>query len=273
MALRRPASHTGGHQARVMVRPEGFDEREHLCNRGQAMARLQNPITPKTIARHLKAPAGQTGSAKRNGLAANVGGFSRHHLGRDILVEVLTAAARVLRDNRERLQQVRPSDRPGDARPRSVASAGAQVSTEAKLGAAGTEAKSGAAGGGVKLASVAVSFAQPVAGSLTLAPLVQRGASIGQARQQNGLSTGKAQEGVHLYDLRRTSCRWPLGTFLASTQLFCGAPSIPGCPYCTEHRERAFNRFGIARAKRAAGGAAVPVSQPAMTPYRRQRVS
>ena len=229
------------------------------------MARLQNPTTPKTIARHLKAPAGQTGSAKRDGLAANVGVLSRHHLGRDILVEVLTAAARVLRDNRERLQQVRPSDRPGDARPRNVASAGAQVSTEAK---------SGAAGGGVKLASVAVSFAQPVAASLTLAPLVQRGGSIGQARQQNGLSTGKAQEGVHLYDLRRTSCRWPLGTFLASTQLFCGAPSIPGCPYCTEHRERAFNRFGIARAnKRAAGGAAVRASQPAMTPYRRQRVS
>ena len=45
-----------------------------------------------------------------------------------------------------------------------------------------------------------------------------------------------------LIDLRPGSCRWPLGRLLDRVEFFCGAPAIPGCPYCIEHRQRAFTR-------------------------------
>jgi GcrA cell cycle regulator len=208
------------------------------------MARLPNRTTSKNISNHLKAAAKQTGPAKNDGLTANVGFDTRSQLGRDILVDVLAAAARILRNNRERLQKVQPADPARAAARRDVASTQSQVRTEATPRAEDS---------GVELISSSVGFAQPAAGALTLAPLAQRGGERGQARKPNDIaSSGKPKEGVHLYDLRRTSCRWPLGTFLAATELFCGAASTPGCPYCTEHRELAFARVGVRRAEKIA---------------------
>ncbi len=48
---------------------------------------------------------------------------------------------------------------------------------------------------------------------------------------------------VRLWDLRTSSCRWPLGEPREQAEFFCGEPAIPGGPYCREHRERAFTRW------------------------------
>jgi hypothetical protein len=45
-----------------------------------------------------------------------------------------------------------------------------------------------------------------------------------------------------LINLKPGSCRWPLGGPLDRVEFFCGKPAIPGCPYCAEHRQRAFAR-------------------------------
>jgi hypothetical protein len=51
-----------------------------------------------------------------------------------------------------------------------------------------------------------------------------------------------APRGVWLSDLRSTSCRWPLGGPWDHVEFFCGEPTLPGCSWCKEHRERAFAR-------------------------------
>jgi GcrA cell cycle regulator len=108
---------------------------------------------------------------------------------------------------------------------------------------------SGDGDAGINLISAAAGFPEPAAPSLMVPPIVQRGPVRRQGRKPTGLAkVGVTQEGVHLYDLRGTSCRWPLGTFLAHTEHFCGAPSVPGCPYCPEHSARAFARVGLRRA-------------------------
>lgn len=43
-----------------------------------------------------------------------------------------------------------------------------------------------------------------------------------------------------LFDLRPTSCRWPVGWNDSSEYLFCGALKDPMVPYCDEHARRAF---------------------------------
>ena len=48
--------------------------------------------------------------------------------------------------------------------------------------------------------------------------------------------------GVQLWDLRMASCRWPLGGTWEPVEFFCGAPAVPGCSWCAEHRQRAFAR-------------------------------
>ena len=45
-----------------------------------------------------------------------------------------------------------------------------------------------------------------------------------------------------LINLKPGSCRWPLGRLLDRVEFFCGEPAITGCPYCLEHRQRAFTR-------------------------------
>jgi hypothetical protein len=48
--------------------------------------------------------------------------------------------------------------------------------------------------------------------------------------------------GVRLWDLRRTSCRWPLGGAWEHAEFFCGEPIVSGCSWCKEHRLRAYSR-------------------------------
>ena len=49
-------------------------------------------------------------------------------------------------------------------------------------------------------------------------------------------------KGVRLVDLRRTSCRWPLGEMFDHVEFFCGEPTAPGCSWCAKHRKLAFHR-------------------------------
>jgi hypothetical protein len=48
--------------------------------------------------------------------------------------------------------------------------------------------------------------------------------------------------GIRLFDLRASSCRWPLGDTWDQTEYFCGEPAVPGCSWCPAHRKRAFSR-------------------------------
>ena len=56
------------------------------------------------------------------------------------------------------------------------------------------------------------------------------------------METDGAKEGIRLWDLRSSTCHWPLGGLLDHVEFFCGQPTEPGCPYCREHRKRAFVR-------------------------------
>jgi hypothetical protein len=197
------------------------------------MARVANWTTSKT-GDHPGAHAGRgAGSALTHSFAAHAGSVTASQLGRDILVEVLFAAARVLTES---CASIRPVD---SANPARVPSAGDVASAAPQVGTKTSRTVDEQA----EVISPAGGLAHPAAGPL---PLVRNGKGGSEYRP-------KAALGVHLYRLRRTSCRWPLGPFLAHTERFCGAPSVPGCPYCPEHRERAFVRPGIRRAHNGPG--------------------
>ena len=55
-------------------------------------------------------------------------------------------------------------------------------------------------------------------------------------------SNDQPAPGLRLWELRRTSCRWPLGERWDIVEFFCGETTAPGCSYCKEHRQRAFVR-------------------------------
>jgi hypothetical protein len=48
--------------------------------------------------------------------------------------------------------------------------------------------------------------------------------------------------GIRLFELRVSSCRWPLGDTWDQTEYFCGEPAVRGCSWCPAHRKRAFSR-------------------------------
>ena len=201
------------------------------------MARIANRTTSKTTGDHPGAHAGRgAGSALTRSFAADAGSVTASQLGRDILVEVLFAAARVLTES---CASIRPVE---SANPARVPSA-ADVASAAPQGGTKT---SRAVDEQAEVIPPAVGLAHPAAGPLTLV-------RNGKGESSGSECSPKAALGVHLYRLRRTSCRWPLGPFLAHTERFCGAPSVPGCPYCPEHRERAFARPGIRRAHNGPG--------------------
>ena len=58
-------------------------------------------------------------------------------------------------------------------------------------------------------------------------------------------------KGVRLWELRTTSCRWPLGERWDHVEFFCGEPIIRGCSWCKEHRARAFVRAWVRGADKA----------------------
>ena len=67
-----------------------------------------------------------------------------------------------------------------------------------------------------------------------------------------------AKEGVRLWDLRSSSCHWPLGGLLEHVEFFCGEPAVPGCPYCREHRKRAFVRTHVVERRDRSSAATRP---------------
>ena len=59
-----------------------------------------------------------------------------------------------------------------------------------------------------------------------------------------------------LLELRSGQCRFPIGGFREPAHLFCGAPVLPGKPYCLECCQRAYvparlNGFPIGSAPRS----------------------
>jgi GcrA cell cycle regulator len=54
------------------------------------------------------------------------------------------------------------------------------------------------------------------------------------------LPPDKSDCAVSLMDLKRNSCRWPLGDPQSSSFMFCGAVQEPDCSYCSRHAFIAF---------------------------------
>jgi GcrA cell cycle regulator len=53
---------------------------------------------------------------------------------------------------------------------------------------------------------------------------------------------------VKLADLKRGECRFPFGDPREDNFGFCGAPRLPGYPYCSTHCELAYSNFVCAEA-------------------------
>ena len=178
-------------------------------------------LNPKKSATRSSALAG-----RRTRLVKTDGLLRESQLGRAILAELLAAVAKVLSAHRGRTMQVRSAD------PAEASRSAAARSAEFRSGVEATWVPEGGED----------SFIQPVAHPIMLEGGDAEGGLVttGDRSRHNQNALG----GVHLYNLRRTSCRWPLGPLLAHTDRFCGAPCAPGCPYCPEHRERAFSRPG-----------------------------
>lgn len=49
-------------------------------------------------------------------------------------------------------------------------------------------------------------------------------------------------KGITIWELRDGLCKWPVGGLLEPPELFCGAPTTPGSPWCPIHRTIAFTR-------------------------------
>lgn len=56
----------------------------------------------------------------------------------------------------------------------------------------------------------------------------------------SGVAKSSSKGGVSLHDLKDRMCRWPHGDPQESDFHFCGAPSVPGMPYCEEHAKIAY---------------------------------
>ena len=62
-------------------------------------------------------------------------------------------------------------------------------------------------------------------------------------------------ERVTIMDLRESMCRWPMGDPTSPDFRFCGARSITGLPYCTQHAQIAYQPAAERRRdRRVAGG-------------------
>ena len=223
-----------------------------LHSRGQAMARFLKQTKSDSTGDHRRDHTRErVGSTDRDSFSGLIGSPKDAQLGRNILVELLVAAAEVLRGARQGVQRVQLADPAGITRGAEDVSAPTHAETSERSRDRDED---------VDRNSSAPDSPQPRAASLNRPRFRGRGPVGVQARRPNEIAwMGKAEGGVPIYKLRRTSCRWPLGPLLAHTDRFCGAATIPGCPYCAEHRERAFARRGVQRAKDRAAGTYNPL--------------
>ena len=120
---------------------------------GKGPARKPRAASKRTPARVQPGRA----QPKPESWAASVGSLVTSQLGREILADVLNAAADVLRQNRAMSQQAQVAGRAVVDRGTDLASTAAQV---------GTEAASGAVDTGAQITAAAVDIAQTAAGAL-----------------------------------------------------------------------------------------------------------
>jgi hypothetical protein len=131
--------------------------------------------------RTAREPQGRTREAQSENWAASVGTLLTSDLSREILAEVLNAAAGVLRQNRRAGQQVQDTGRAMLDRSTESASTAVRV---------GTEVAAGAVDAGTEISVAAAEMAQTAAGALaamaTNAMLnMLPGASTGAEKEQN----------------------------------------------------------------------------------------
>ena len=67
--------------------------------------------------------------------------------------------------------------------------------------------------------------------------------------------SGKKGPGISIWELKDNLCKWPMGGLLDPPELFCGAATTPGCPWCEEHRAIAFTREPIKVTNKSAANA------------------
>lgn len=79
------------------------------------------------------------------------------------------------------------------------------------------------------------------------------------------MATDTPRGGVRLWDLRPSNCHWPLGGLFEHVEFFCGEPTEPGCPYCEDHRKRAFVRAPAATRRDAPRPEIRPNHKPPVT--------
>ena len=156
--------------------------------------------------RTARKPQGRTTKAPSETWAASVGTLLTSDLSREILAEVLNAAAGVLRQNRRAGQQVQDTGRAMLDRSTESASTAVQV---------GTEVAAGAVDAGTEISVAAAEMAQTAAGALaamaTNAMLnMLPGASTGAEKEQNrgrrrGAGKKRVRQGGGLIGNRRVT--------------------------------------------------------------------
>ena len=150
----------GGEQNASAGRKAGSGKRRAAAKRGGEKGAAVRKVSAKARGASKRTPAKARAGRRQpqtESWAASVGTLISSQLGRDILADVLTAAARVLRENREVAYEAQQAGRAMIDRGADVASTTAQV---------GTEVAAGAVNAGAQVTSAAVDVAQAAAGSL-----------------------------------------------------------------------------------------------------------
>ena len=145
----RAGGNTGSAETRASEGPAS--KKRRTTRKGPApQARASSQRTPAKAQGKRRQPQAES-------WAASVGSLINSQLGREILADVLNAAAGVLRQNRQMGQQAQEAGRAVIDRGTDAASTAVQV---------GTEVASGAVNTGVGITSAAVDIAQAAAGTL-----------------------------------------------------------------------------------------------------------
>lgn len=71
------------------------------------------------------------------------------------------------------------------------------------------------------------------------APPLETEAIVSEAQVETPVDI-PASGRVTIFDLKTSSCRWPLGDPQSEQFSFCGKKAITGCPYCPEHSRIAY---------------------------------
>ena len=184
----RAGGNTGAAKARASA---GMTSKKSAARRQQGASKARS-----TSKRGAAKGAGRRSQAQTAAWAAGLGPILSSQLGREILADVLNAAAAVLRQNRQIGRQVQEAGQTMIDRGTDLASTALNVGSEVAAGAVDT---------GVEITAAAVEMAQAAAGTLAAASTnamrnVLPGARSGEDedRQGGGRNTdGKGQSAKH----------------------------------------------------------------------------